>query len=168
MTSLIMPMAGTGSRFPNDKFQVSKPYIQLHGKPLFFWATQSVLNYSTSIKNIVFVIQEIHSRKFEARKRILEFFPEARIIEIDWATSGSLETALVGMEMVSQSDPVIVNDCDHAFAFRRLGEAISLLETGALDAFLANFYSDSDAYSYAAYDSNGFLRESCENSAFAA
>jgi dTDP-glucose pyrophosphorylase len=162
MTNLVMPMAGNGSRFPNNEFEVPKPYIQLQGKPFFYWAAQSVLKNLTSVEEIVFVIQEFHSNEFQADKQILRYFPGARIIKIDWPTTGSLETAVIGLEKVNQSNPVLINDCDHAFSFRKLEEAVSLLKSGMLDAFLAHFDSNSTSYSYAAYDANGFLRETAE------
>ena len=42
---LVMPMAGGGTRFGSEGFELPKPLIGLQGKPFFYWAAQSVAKF---------------------------------------------------------------------------------------------------------------------------
>ena len=42
---LVMPMAGRGSRFFENGFVCPKPLIEIHGRPFFYWATQSIARF---------------------------------------------------------------------------------------------------------------------------
>ena len=39
--NIIMPMAGLGSRFENSEYKLPKPLIDIKGKPMYAWATDS-------------------------------------------------------------------------------------------------------------------------------
>ena len=53
---LVMPMAGKGSRFLQDGFNLPKPLIKIHNKPFFYWATESIARFY-SLVDITFVRQ---------------------------------------------------------------------------------------------------------------
>ena len=38
----IMPMAGRGSRFNQEGFDLPKPLLEIYGMPFFYWATRSI------------------------------------------------------------------------------------------------------------------------------
>ena len=40
--NIIMPMAGLGSRFENSEYKLPKPLIDIKGKPMYAWATDSL------------------------------------------------------------------------------------------------------------------------------
>ena len=157
-----MPMAGEGKRFSEVGIMVPKPYIEIQGKPFYYWAANSVLRATSAISNLVFIIQKSHSQLHAAKSKILNDFPSAKILEIDEVTGGALETALLGLALVNNSDPVLINDCDHAFKFSRLTDAIKELNTQKIDGFLAHFKSASINYSYAKYSDQGKLLQTAE------
>ena len=39
---LIIPMAGGGTRFREENFDLPKPLIEIKNKPFFYWAAQSL------------------------------------------------------------------------------------------------------------------------------
>ena len=52
---LIMPMGGAGTRFFKNGFNIPKPLINIHDKPFFYWATQSIAQH-IDVLDITFVI----------------------------------------------------------------------------------------------------------------
>jgi NDP-sugar pyrophosphorylase family protein len=152
-TSLIMPMAGRGSRFAKQGIPEPKPLIDLGGKPFFWWATESVRR-EISLAEMVFVVLEEHVRDWSIDARIHAFYPEAQILAIPEVTAGSAETADLGMAQLTGSGPVVINDCDHAFVARGLSRAIAGLEH-TFAGTLMTFVSESPNYSFVKLTSDG-------------
>ena len=149
---MVMPMAGRGSRFAREGILLPKPLVDLAGKPFFWWATESV-RQTVPVREMAFVVLEEHVRGFAIDRRILDFYPEARIVSIPEVTSGAAETALIGLQALRTSGPVAINDSDHAFHCPELGEVTADLGT-RLDAALLCFRSGNPAYSYVQLDGN--------------
>lgn len=157
-----MPMAGEGRRFHEVGVSTPKPYIDLLGRPIFAWALESALRSSPSIKEVHFVIQDSHERDFGVIELILSFFSDAKIVRLPQMTGGALETALHAVKEIENSNPVLINDCDHFFKTDKLDKKISEIINFEIDGFLANFESSSPAYSYAQFDDSGFLIKTAE------
>lgn len=151
--ALVMPMAGRGSRFARNGVQQPKPLVQLGGRPFLWWAAQSVLQHVRA-RELVFVVLAEHVEAFGIDGEITRYFPDARIVAIPDVTSGAAETAQLGISEVVGSGPVIVNDCDHAFACPALPEVVDQLASNGGGA-LTCFRSTSPAYSYVQLDETG-------------
>ena len=151
--SLVMPMAGRGSRFARHGVPQPKPLIDLYGRPFFWWAAESVRR-AVPVCEMVFVVLDEHREAFAIDRRIVEHYPQARIVSIPEVTSGAAETARIGLEGVRGRGPVAFNDCDHAFDAPGLIGAATALEGEAAGALLC-FRSQSPAYSYVRLGTGG-------------
>ncbi len=150
--SLIMPMAGRGSRFSAAGVSVPKPLVDLAGRPFFWWAVESVQR-ATLVDEIIFVILEEHQIQHQLGDIIRSFYPQAKIRAISDVTSGSAETALLGAEWTRPNHPIAVNDCDHAFIAGDLDTCVANLAHES--AALLTFRSDRPSYSFAKLDPAG-------------
>jgi dTDP-glucose pyrophosphorylase len=146
-------MAGRGSRFAREGIVQPKPLVDLAGRPFFWWAAESVRR-RVPVREMIFVVLEEHVCDFAIDRRVLEFYPEARVVRIPEVTSGAAETALIGLQALTTSGPVAVNDSDHAFRCPELGTVTDRLGT-ELDGALLCFTSDSPSYSYADLGDDG-------------
>lgn len=151
--AMVMPMAGRGSRFAKQGELQPKPLVELAGKPFFWWATESVRS-AVTVREMVFVVLEEHVRDWAIDRRVWEFYPEAQVIRLSEVTSGAAETARIGLEALTSSGPVAINDSDHAFLCPELAPTAEALGRD-LDAALLCFRSDNPAYSYAQVDEAG-------------
>jgi len=156
-----MPMAGRGSRFGVEGYDLPKPLIQIAGKPLFYWATIGFIRELPKASLVYIVLQE-HVDAFQIDERIKNFFPHAKIIAIPEVTSGALETVLRAHSLIAQG-AVVVCDCDNAFQFKQLSAAYASLQSGA-DGFLSHFHSNKPHFSYALYSQDGRLLKTVEKS----
>ena len=152
--NLIMPMGGGGTRFGNVGYESPKPLIDLFGKPFFYYATKSVTDY-VDVESITFVVLKDHVDRFEIDKRILEYFPDARIEVIPEVLPGAVLTCMAGVKNLPDGEPVLFNDCDHAFV-------CSSFAADTLDGALLTFESDEDKFSYAAFDEEGYVVRTVE------
>ncbi|MFA3760742.1 hypothetical protein [Yersinia sp. 2466 StPb PI] len=161
MINLIVPMAGRGSRFSKKGYILPKPLVELKNKPFFWWAIESVKR-SIEIKQLVCVVLKEHVVQHNIINRVKFYYPEVEFVILDSVTDGALDTALCGLDIINNSLPVLVNDCDQAFEINGLNEYINnLLPNGEISAYLCHFNSDSPSYSYALYD-KGYLIQTAE------
>ena len=92
---LIMPMAGLGSRFPDQV----KPLIPVGDVPMFVHSERCI---DLEFDERIFIIHKQH----DIRSRVLEWYPDAHVIELDYLTEGtacSILTAENTMKMEAVS-----------------------------------------------------------------
>ena len=156
---LIMPMAGLGSRFEEGGFRVPKPLIEIHGHPLFYWATQSIVKFIEP-RSLRYVVLQEHVDSFGIDSRIMQYYPEARVTIIPEVLMGPVLTCLVGVNDLGDDEMIAINDCDHMFESRSLNslftyEARDRLDL--LDGAVLTFKSVARQYSYVLLDREGYI-----------
>jgi len=151
--ALVVPMAGRGSRFRRAGIEIPKPLVELWGRPLFWWATESVLR-AIDVRELLFVVLDEHVKRFAIDTRIKELYPSARIVCLPDVTSGAAETAAVGVAALETRGPLALNDCDHAFRAEGLSSIVDQLR-GGVEGALLGFRSQAHAYSYVRFDDEG-------------
>lgn len=149
--NLIMPMGGAGSRFFKNGYMLPKPLIVLHGKPFFFWATESIRKYC-ELESLTFVILEQHIKQFELDKVILEYYPDASIVVLPVVLNGPTLTCQEGVKNIDNQMPILFNDCDHMFLSTSLNAYLSNSDSLNCDAGLLTFKSTEAQYSYIQYN----------------
>ena len=150
---LVMPMAGAGSRFYENGFNIPKPLIEIHEKPFLYWSTMSVMKY-IELADLTFVVLREHIEKNQIDKVIRMYFPNADIVSIPEILPGPVFTACRGSESITDDLPVIFNDCDHMFKCSMLNQLLrdeSTLE----DGYLLTFESREPQFSYVKYQNDG-------------
>ena len=158
--ALIVPAAGRGSRFAKLGFSDPKPLLELHGRPFFWWAVESVRRVVPT-RQIIFVVLQEHIDDFAIDQKIRACYPDATVIALADVTSGAAETAALGMAALAAPGPVAINDCDHAFICPELAKVVQALQVDT-EAALMCFRSASPAYSYASLGSDGRVTGTAE------
>lgn len=161
---LIMPMAGSGSRFFKQGYVVPKPLIIINEKPFFYWATMSLAKFIT-LRSLTFVVLREHINQFEIDKQILDFFPQANIQVLDQVLNGAVLTSLEGVKDINDGYPIIFNDCDHTFKCSTFNDFCSIGEFDNVDGALLTFESNDPKFSFLAYDDKGNVIKTVEKQA---
>ena len=160
-TNLIMPMGGAGTRFLKGGIKCPKPLIDLKGQPFFKRACDSLYGY-LELKSLTFVVLREHVEEFDIDKKILEYYPEAKIVVLPHVLNGAVLTAMEGAKSLDNDEPVIFCDCDLSFKCEALYDFYNAPGFKA-DGSLLTFKSDLDRYSYVRIDENtGFAAETKE------
>ena len=160
---LIMPMGGRGYRFFKDGYSMPKPLIELNGKPFFYWSAQSVMKF-IDVADISFVVLQEHIDNFGIDKKILEYYPEARIVVIPEVLPGAVMTCLEGVKGLGDG-PLLFNDCDHMFVCRGFNAFCEAGDFSSPDAALLTFPSDEPKYSFAKLSEHGRVLYTVEKQA---
>jgi dTDP-glucose pyrophosphorylase len=151
--ALVMPMAGEGTRFQRRGILTPKPLVELWGRPLFWWAAESVLR-AVPVRELIFVVLAQHIERFGIDVTIRALYPNARIVAVPDVTSGAAETAAIGAAALETSGPIALNDCDHAFLADGMQATVEQLH-GRSEGALLGFRSQAPGYSYVMFDGQG-------------
>ena len=146
--TILMPMAGRGSRFARDGIDVPKPMIPVCGIPMFRLALAS-LRHALPDAAVVCVDLAEHEAAFAIGDRLRETEPRARIVAIPEVTGGALETCLAASDACEGA--LVVLDCDLTFAAPAYIERLRAMAAGEDDStgLLLSFRSREPQYSYA-------------------
>ena len=147
-TNFVFPMAGEGSRFKLGGIYTPKPLLKLSGRYFFEIAANALVKESGD-HNLVFVVLQEHIHDFDIHKTILDVFPKAEIVALDETTSGSAETAYLGIQAAKlEIGSLIIADCDQWLKGSQLREMFEALNEEKIDIGLPVFSSENPEFSY--------------------
>ena len=111
--SLIVPMAGMGSRFAEAGYASPKPLIRVSGPPM---ALQAVCDMPRA-KQHAFVLREDMPGRLELEEQLSKAYPEAVLKVVPGLTDGQAVTAQIGLEALQihlseVEGPVTITVCD--------------------------------------------------------
>lgn len=107
--TVMMPMAGMGSRFAAEGYRLPKPLIPVSGLPMAVQARRDMPQSARSI----FILR----RDLDDLSTILDAleagFPEASIVTLDRPTEGAAVTCLLGIDAADPAAPLTIAACDN-------------------------------------------------------
>ena len=162
MTTVIMPMAGLGSRFAAEGYSNPKPLIEVHSMPMFRLALASIKHVLPKVSAVCITLAD-HERDFGIRSAIAASEPGISDVTVPALTGGALETCLAAESAIADlSQPLVVLDCDLTFDAPGYIDLLIGMADGTVsaDGILLSFRSRNPRYSYAEVlpDSDQVLR----------
>jgi dTDP-glucose pyrophosphorylase len=158
--TILMPMAGDGSRFRRVGELRPKPLVTVHGIPMFRLAAASLTAHFPAA-TVICIVQDRHDREYDLSRLLTEAIPSVRIARVPALTGGSLETCLAAEELAAgPGAPLVVLDCDLTFSSPGyLARLAAMGEARDTDSgLLLSFRSREPRYSYAALDGHRVTR----------
>lgn len=109
-TTLILPMAGRGSRFSAEGYKLPKPLLPVNGNPMIIEA----VNQLPKTTNQVFICldeHKVHSVDTEIKKQ----YPNAQFVFINEVTKGQACTCEIGIDQcnIDLEKPILISACDN-------------------------------------------------------
>jgi HAD superfamily hydrolase (TIGR01509 family) len=142
--NILIPMAGSGSRFFKAGYKDPKPLIDVNGKPMI----QRVVENIAIPGNYIFIVQAEHYEKYNLEVALTKLVPGCQIIQVDGVTDGAARTALLAKQYIDNRRPLIVANSDQILDWDGSEFISQLLEIGA-DGNMALFLANEDKWSYA-------------------
>ena len=136
-TTLILPMAGAGSRFTMKGYKDPKPLIDVNGAPMIVQA----VNCLPATTKQVFICLDDHLKNYPLLQTKLELsFPDCKIHSISGVTQGQACTTEIGINNthVDLNEPILVSACDNGVYYntKRYQE---LLDDPTIDVIVWTF-----------------------------
>jgi beta-phosphoglucomutase-like phosphatase (HAD superfamily)/dTDP-glucose pyrophosphorylase len=151
--NILIPMAGSGSRFFNAGYKDPKPLINVNGKPMI----QRVVENIEIPGNYIFIVQAEHYEKYNLEIALTNLVPGCKIIQVSGVTDGAARTALLAKEYINNARPLIIANSDQLLDWDSSEFMSQLLEIGS-DGNMALFLANEDKWSYAKIKNNRIIK----------
>jgi len=173
-TTLILPMAGAGSRFFNVGYKDPKPLLDVEGLPMVIKAVQDLPQTSKKI----FICQNEHLNNYKIRETITEYFDNTEILGINYVTEGQACTCELAFKNydIPLEKPILISACDNGIYYD-INKYNELIEDENVDAIIFSFSNhptsklNPQMYAWLDVDENNYIKRTsikkpfndCEN-----
>ncbi len=107
MLNIVIPMAGRGSRFVNAGFNMPKPLIDVHGKPMI---ERVIDNLTPDCEHkFIFIVLKEHINDYEVDKTLKSLSPNCEVVPISSVTEGAACTVLLAERYIDDNPLMIAN-----------------------------------------------------------
>jgi dTDP-glucose pyrophosphorylase len=155
--NVIIPMAGSGSRFEKAGFTFPKPLIEIHGKPMIQWVIDSLKINA----KFIFIVQSKHQERFNIKSLLKYLYPNSKIIETDGLTEGAACTSLLATEFIDNNNPLVIANSDQYIEWDSARTFYKLSERN-VDGAILTFKSTHPKWSYAKINENNEVEKVAE------
>jgi dTDP-glucose pyrophosphorylase len=157
--TIVMPMAGRGSRFAAVGIPQPKPLIPVRGEPMYAWAMKSLpLRLA---RRIVFICQREHlDAGLAADIRQRYGTDGVHVLPLDGVTEGQACTVLEARALIASDEPLIVYNAD-TYCRTDLESTLPRLSSD-VDGVIGVFDAPGDKWSFARCDADGRVVETAE------
>jgi NDP-sugar pyrophosphorylase family protein len=173
-TTLILPMAGAGSRFFSQGYTEPKPLLDIEGLPMIIKAVECL----PETKNKIFICQKEHLDKYKISDVIYKNFPNSNILDINYITEGQASTCELAFKEydIDLDKPILISACDNGIYYDT-NDYQRLLEDDNVDIIIWSFSNNPTSklyphmYAWLNVDNNDFIKkvsikkpfDDCEN-----
>ena len=155
--NLLIPMAGLGSRFRKQGYEVPKQFIYVKDKQLIDLSIDCV---DTSECNLIFIVRDEQVYNYNVDRLLkAKFGDDIEIVTTEGLTRGSVCSCLLARDLIDNDLPLVIHTLDIEF-FPQLNPA-SFVESG-FDGNMLTFKSNSANYSYVETDDNNLVTKTAE------
>lgn len=153
--TIVITMAGLGSRFRKAGYTVPKYQIEAHGKTLFEWSMESLKGFMAPENTYIFIVR----KEDEAGDFIMNTckkigIEHVKLIELDYLTDGQATTAMLASKAWDPASELLIYNIDtYVEAYEMEAKQIQG------DGFIPCFHAPGDHWSFAKLDENGTVTE---------
>lgn len=117
IATLILPMAGRGSRFSAEGYSLPKPLISIKKNPMVVEA----VNCLPETEDKIFICLQEHVDNYGLDEILDQKFKNCRIIPIDYVTQGQACTCEIGIKAfnVDPDSSILISACDNGVIYNK-------------------------------------------------
>lgn len=159
--TVVIPMAGAGSRFQKEGWETPKPFIEFNGKMMIEHVLESFSHCQMDLDFILIIRTEF---KTNNRKQLLRLakYKNLKLIDAEELTQGAACTVLLARKYFENS-ALLIADSDTFYSNGVISGFIDFLLLNDPGISLITFKSDLDCYSYVDVDTkNNVLKKIVE------
>lgn len=158
--NIVIPMAGKGSRFTQQGYTDSKPFIDVNGKPMIQRVIENLnFEFNPNFKTIILCQKSDYQKyDFGIFKKIIGH-NNIETIQIDGTTEGAACTLLLAKEYVNNNVPMLSFNTDQMIDY---DVSSTFYDISLYDGGVPCFKGDSEDWSYAKTNDDGFITEVAE------
>lgn len=139
--NVVIPMAGSGTRFSDAGYKLPKPLIDVKGVPMI----KAVVKNLNLLANYFFIIQKQHIEEYN-----LSSILDGTFIETNGLTQGAACSVLLAEKYINNNTPLLIANSDQILDWN----SFEFLSNSAKDGSIVTFNSNEDKWSYARVENN--------------
>lgn len=150
--TIVIPMAGAGSRFVAAGYQVPKPLIPVHGVEMIRLVIDNLTPQTPH--RFVFVCQRAHVERYQLDDSLARWAPGSSLIQVDGLTEGAAVSVLAAQHEIDPDAPLMIANSD-----QWVDTSIDEYITAQLghDGLIMTMRDHDPKWSYVRYDAHGRL-----------
>tara|TARA_R110000765_G_scaffold141543_2_gene242529 strand:+ start:5341 stop:6036 length:696 start_codon:yes stop_codon:yes gene_type:complete len=152
--TVLIPMAGAGSRFEKAGYTFPKPLIEVEGKPMI----QVVVdNLNLKHEKHVYIVQKEHYDRYALNYLLPLITPNCEIVQVENVTQGAACTTLLAKEHIDNDEPLIIANSDQIVEW-----GMGIPQAREFDAVIYTFEATHPKWSFAKVSEEGFVEQVAE------
>ncbi|GJD64270.1 glycosyltransferase family 2 protein [Methylobacterium frigidaeris] len=155
--TIVVPMAGLGSRFSQAGYVDPKPLIRIHDVPMIRLVIENLR--PSRPHRFVFVCQRSHVAAFGLAERFAQWAPGCAIVQLDGLTAGAACTVLAAREHFGDGALMIANSDQYIDA--PIDRYLGVLDEG-YDGVIMTMTASDPKWSFVEVDADGLVRRVVE------
>jgi dTDP-glucose pyrophosphorylase len=157
--NIVVPMAGRGSRFAKAGYDLPKPLLPVHGRPMI---EVVIDNIRPSVPHrFIFICQREHLLNHALQASLMSAGPDTVIVPIDEVTEGAACTVLLARTLIDNEQPLMMANCDQYVAVE-MDQYLDAMRAGGHDGFIMTMSADDPKWSYVRLDDAGHVTDVVE------
>jgi NDP-sugar pyrophosphorylase family protein len=147
--TIVIPMAGRGSRFADAGYTTPKPLIPVHGVPMIELV---VANLRPSVPaRFVFLCQREHIEAYDLDTHLSAIAPGCAVVPVDGITEGAACTVLLAEGEIDPDAPLVIANSDQ-WVDADPDRPLHRLAAEGLDGLILTMTADDPKWSYVVLD----------------
>lgn len=153
--TVIITMAGLGSRFRKAGYNCPKYMIKAKGRTLFDWSMDSLIGYNDKVSKYIFVVRKEDDSQSFIKEHMKTFgISNVVVIAIDYLTDGQATTCMLAMPYCDPNEEILVYNIDTYVEPNQMK-----YETIRGDGHIPCFHATGNHWSFAKLDNVGNVVE---------
>jgi dTDP-glucose pyrophosphorylase len=150
MLTVVIPMAGRGSRFADVGYELPKPLLPVHGVPMIEVVVRNLTPREPS--RFAFICRREHVEQYGFVPALREIAPGCEIITVDQVTEGAACTVMMSERAVDPDDVLVIANSDQ-WVDCDIESHLALLREQGLDGLIMTMTADDPKWSFVELDS---------------
>lgn len=159
MITIVIPMAGRGSRFADAGYTTPKPLIPIHGVPMIRLVIKNIR--PAQEHRFVFICQREAVAAYGLRERLQTWAPGSGLVELDGVTEGAACTVLTAVDEIDPEQPLMIANSDQ-YVDIAIDDYLDDMRDRDLDGLIMTMDADDPKWSFAEVDAQGLVRRVVE------
>lgn len=152
--TIVVPMAGRGSRFARAGFALPKPLIPVLGVPMIRLVIENVRPRRPH--RFVFICQRDHVDRFALAQRLACWAPGSSLVQLDGVTEGAACTVLTAREQIDPDAPLMIVNSDQ-YVDTSIDDYLTAMDRPGVDGLIMTMTADDPKWSFVGLAPDGFV-----------
>jgi NDP-sugar pyrophosphorylase family protein len=153
MLTVVIPMAGRGSRFADAGYELPKPLLPVHGVPMIELVVRN-LAPACEPARFVFICQREHLSRYGFADALRAAAPGCAIVPIDGVTEGAACTVALAEAEVDPADVLVIANSDQ-WVDHSIDAHLAQLRGEGLDGLIMTMTASDPKWSFVEFDGSG-------------